>query len=281
MTLIVKRRPVFSLYFVIALILSGACVGAASAATEFCPSTIAGSNAVAPDGTYTVRLGAASARTVTGEVRVQTAAGWYAAPFSKVAIAPAGSGAAVDASGQVLDYLSAPLTIRLPSATPVLYAYVNRAAATGDTVMGWDKYGEVMCDPPGRPKNGTMLVPAPAFTADAAKSIALNARTIEPPFTDTCKDPFSLVHVTELARARYPSLYRDAGFTALPAGFSAIAVAVDRTGKVLDDWLMHSSGVAALDNAAATAAVESKYAPAHAFCSAVPGFYFMRVRFGR
>ncbi len=248
----------------------------ARAAAEFCPATLV-SDPVMVDGNFArLRLGAISPRTVSGVVRLQTQKGWYAASFDNVAF----KALQQDYNDQGMtfsheDFLSDDIMVKLPTSDPVLYAYVAQARATGDTLMNWDRYGDVACSPtPFSPKDKRNSArPMPALSKTP---IALTAKSIGAPFSETCAEPFADVTVTKPGAFHYPGILGRDDPTARPTGVTVVVVAVDRDGSVVDAWVWEPIGTPMLDQAVVDEARKAKYAPGKAFCQNVPGYFVLR-----
>lgn len=251
-------------------------ISRAEAAAEFCPATLV-SDPVMVDGNFgRFRLGAISPRTVSGVVRLQTAKGWYAAPFESVPF----KALQQDYNDQGMtfsheDFLSDDIMVKLPTRDPVLYAYVAQARATGDALMNWDRYGDVGCSPtPFSPKdkrNATRPMPPLSKTP-----IALTAKAIDAPFTAACAEPFADVTVTKRGPFHYPGILGRDDPSARPTGVTVVVVAVDRDGSVVDVWVWEPIGTPMLDQAVVDEARKAKYAPGKAFCENVPGYFVLR-----
>lgn len=257
------------------------CAGAqARAAAEFCPATIAGNFTQVDPSSYRFRLAAISERSVTGFIRVQTKAGWFNAPFTGVALQS--SRKQYDDEGMTFshdDFVSPDMVVHFPSPQEVLYGYVSQAQTKGETLLDWDKEGSVTClptprDPKAKPPAKPMVLPP--LSRDA---VTLTAKAMDAPFTDKCDDPFAPVTVAQLAQFHLPVLFGHDNFTAVPEGTTAVVVAVERDGSVVDAWLWETSGTPILDNAALEQAKKTTYVPGRAFCKNVPGYYLRRTEF--
>lgn len=274
------QAPLSVFAFAIFLLGSG---GVAKAAAEFCPATVSPVYQRVSAREYAFTLGGMSRRDVSGTVRIETASGWFEAPFERVPLRSVASQYNDDGTAFTLDdYLSPTLIVRFPDAVSVTYAYIARASTAGDTVFGWDAKGSVWCDPTGKPATekavGTETPNAPRM--DLTRAIPLRAESVHPPLTSECGDPFSLVGVKRIAYVRYPALLRESGYTDLPKGSSIIVLAINDSGTVIDAWTWETSGNEALDAAAIESARNTVYSPARAFCENVPGYYFMKVAWG-
>lgn len=253
----------------------------ARAAAEFCPATVVGGFTQVDASSFRFRLGAISERTASGFLRFQTENGWYNAPFTGVPFKA--STKMYDDEGMTFshaDYVSDDMVVRFPAAQQhVLYGYVSQAQTSGETVLDWDKQGSVTCLP--TPRDAKPKPPArpPALPPLSKTAIAVTAKPIDSPFGEKCDDPFASVQLTQAPRLQMPALFGPDDFTARPTGTSAVVVAVDQTGGVVDEWLWETSGTPLLDNAVLAQAQKSTFKPGRAFCENVPGYFLLRTEF--
>lgn len=262
----------------LAVVFASLCGTHARAAAEFCPASIVGTPAKSGASSYRFRLGAISERRVSGFVRVQTDKGWFAAPFSGVALQPItkehnDAGFAFSHN----QYLSDDIVVTFPGTVSATYAYVSQAQTKGETVLDWDKEGSVTCLPTPvskKPQPASDALPPLSRTA-----IALTAKPIDAPFDTKCADPFDDVQLSKAEPLHVPALFSHDNFTQVPAGTAAVVVAVERDGSVVDAWLWESSGTPMLDQAAMDQARKSTFTPGRAFCRNVPGYFLMRSEF--
>lgn len=224
-------------------------------------------------GVYEFQLAAMSERTVTGMVRLKTPQGWYNAPFSAVKLHEKPKQAVSEANLYMLNgYISDPVYLQLPGDVPVSYGYVSQASTSGETEFGWDSKGTMVCDPVAQMGS----VPVTGISPPPAQSAVVAAHAIDSPFSDACTRSLGKVAVKEAPPLRLPSMFQG-GDTALQANPTIVAVAVDASGGVVDDWVWQPSGTLALDDAAVNEARHTTYGPAQAFCKNVPGFYLFHV----
>lgn len=250
----------------------------ARAAAEFCPATIA--SPVSPvDATHVrLRIGAASPRTISGFLRMQTAAGWFSVPFFNVVLKEAPANYDVGGfSFSHSDYVSTDLLVRFPQRANVTYAYVSQAASKGDTEFGWDEKGAVSCLP--TPVTQLHPIKRPPLPPVGADAVALTAMPMDDPFDPKCADPNAPIAMTKRGDFRLPAAYSHDNFTAMPEGTTGAIVAVDADGSVVDAWLWETSGTPMLDNAVLDAARKSAFSPGRIFCKNVPGFYLLQTTF--
>lgn len=259
------------------VLLFGLAVCRVDAAAEICPALIDSPLQRVGPGVYEYRLSAMSERGVTGIIRIQTPKGWYNALFQSVKLHQKPAETINDDQVHLLmlnAFVSDPQYVRLPDDTPVSYAYVSQARTSGETVFGWDKSGDMPCEPIPQPQS-TAPPQAVAAATPPANAI-VQARAIDSPFTSTCEKPFSPLKPIVTAPMQYPPIFEN-WYTALPTGTTIVAVAADNKGSILDAWVWESSGTPSLDAAAVSEARGSTYAPARAFCRSVSDYYLFRV----
>lgn len=248
----------------------------AQAAAEFCPATLV-SDPVMVDGNLArFRLGAISARTVSGTVRLQTQKGWYAATFENLALKRLEQN--YSDQGMTFsheDFMSDDIMVKMPTTDPVIYAYVARAHAMGDTFLNWDRFGDVDCWPtPFSPKDKRNSArPMPTLSKNP---VALTAASIDAPFKVGCSEPFADVGVLAPGPFHYPAILGRDDPTARPTGVTAVVAAVDRDGSVLDVWIWEPIGTPMLDQAVVDEVRKTRFAPGKAFCMNVPGYFVLR-----
>lgn len=252
--------------------------GRARAAAEFCPAAVAAAPARVDAASFRLRLRAISERNVSGFLRFQTDKGWYAAAFTGLPLRQLSK--QYNDGGFAFshdDYFSDDIVVKFPAGVSVLYAYVSQAQTKGETLLDWDKEGSVTCLPtPVDPKTAPPALVLPPLSKTA---IALDARKIDAPFDDRCATPFAGVQLGTAALLHLPALFSHDNFTSVPEGTTAVVVAVERDGTVVDAWLWETSGTPLLDQAALDQARKSAFRPGRAFCRNVPGYFLMRSEF--
>lgn len=257
------------------------CAGAqAQAAAEFCPASVAGSFTQVDPSTYRFRLGAISERSVSGFIRVQTQNGWFNAPFTDVALKA--STKMYDDEGMTFshaDFVSPDMVVHFSSPQQVLYGYVSQAQTKGETLLDWDKEGMVTCLP--TPIDSKAKPPAkpPVLPPLSSSAVSLKAQSMDAPFDDKCANPSAPVLLASAPQFKMPTMFGRDSYTARPTGTSAVVVAVERDGSVVDAWLWESSGTPMLDNVVLEQAKKSTFKPGRAFCENVPGYFLMRTEF--
>ena len=225
-------------------------------------------------------LGAISERTVSGFLRVQTDKGWYAAPFSGIALRPLSK--QYNDQGLAFshdDFLSGDLVVAFPAAVSVTSAYVSQAQTKGETLLDWDKEGSVTCMPTPVAAASASPTPTPSLPPLSKSAVTISAKAIDAPFDTSCAQPFADIRMTKAGAFRMPALFGHDDFTARPTGTAAVVVAVERDGSVVDAWLWETTGTPLLDQAVIDEAKSSVYTPGRAFCRNVPGYYLLRSTF--
>lgn len=246
----------------------------AQAAAEFCPAMIEGTPQRVSAGVYAFQLAAMSERSVTGMAQFQTPQGWYTAAFNSVKLHEKPKQAVSTANLYMLNsYISDQVYVKLPADVPISYAYVSQASTSGETFFGWDDKGTMPCEPVGLMDSTAPAAPPPA---PSATQTIIAAHTIAAPFGTACTRPLRKVSFKDAPPLKMPSMF-SGGQTALQANPTIVAVAVDPSGAVVDDWVWQTSGTPALDEAAANEAHKATFGPAQAFCRNVPGYYLFHV----
>lgn len=277
-----------------AAVLAGAgffCLGAqrAQAAVEFCPATVTQSQAIGGGlsaATYAYRLSAESARVVKGEIAVETDAGWFAAPFADVALAPHVSRYDTDEGTYALAQAVSPiLYVRFPKPVTVKGLWVQRAAAPGEPEFGWGKRGEVTCaptpygrveDPSKKPETAAHLHDEDRLAYDVPpgpKDRVVTAQPAAPAAGGACAKPFAEAWATDAAVPGYPQGVKNAGAVVIAK------VAVSSEGHLIDAWVVGNSGLTSFAPYALAAAQQTKYHNAVAYCRPVPSIYLFRATF--
>ncbi|HEY9181341.1 MAG TPA: TonB family protein [Candidatus Baltobacteraceae bacterium] len=285
---------------IVTAILSATCFfalhGAASAMAEFCPAHLT-YEAVAPDSPnpppaqlYGFDLSALTSRTLTSAtLAFDTTAGWYTVAVPSTALSAKVRHYTGNLSFAERDYVSPKMYVRFPQAVAVSHAWVYSAAATGDG-FGWEQKGGVICPPPPQasseqsrhfrnhkamsvdPKDDDRLSDAPEHS-----SVLLAAQPSKALAHADCAEPFREATVLDQVTPHYPEAMR--GDLAVGMTAVGVVVAITADGRVLDAWVRASSGYAAFDNEALSAARRSTYQGGRAYCQAVPGSYMFDVFF--
>lgn len=246
----------------------------AKAAAEFCPAMIEGAPQRVSAGVYELRLAAMSERSVTGMAQFETPQGWYTAAFASVKLHEKPKQAVSQANLFMLNgYISDPVYVKMPADVAISYAYVSQASTSGETFFGWDSKGTMPCEPVGL--MDSVPPPDPIATPSSHDAI-IAAHPIASPVGTACTRPLGKVTFKNAPPMKMPAMFQG-GYTALQAKPTIVAVAVDPSGGVVDDWVWQSSGTPVLDDAAANEARKATFGPAQAFCRYVPGYYLFHV----
>jgi hypothetical protein len=248
----------------IALLL--ACRAQAEARTEFCPAAVLYAPAVPADATgksasLVFALNSESPRTiVSATIVADTDGGWYSWDVANLPL-----------TGAIPRSRSAPLVVDFAKAVFVRHAWILHARVAGDA-FGWQTLGEVSCG-------------VPAFTAPADRPRKpgsgnglrhVAATPIAPLFSTECPHPFTQATVTHAVQPPFPRFAPrliGASYT------SEVEVAVGQTDAILDAWVYKTSGVAALDASALSAARASSFSSAISYCQKAEGYYLFRADF--
>lgn len=271
------RAAVFTLVLLCGFVAAHA---RASAAAEFCPATIVGGAAQVDPSSYRFRLGAISARSVSGFVRLRTKSGWYNAPFSNVSLTS--SAKQYNDNGVAFsheDFLSDDIVVHFPAAQTVTYAYVSQVQTKGETLLDWDKEGSVTCLPTPQSTPAVKPTPAPPLPPLSKSAARIEAHAIDLPLSENCTNAFADVRMLKAGPFRMPAMFGRDSFTARPTGVATVVVAVERDGSVVDAWLWETTGTPLLDDAVVDEARKSTYTPGRAFCENVPGYFVLRSEF--
>ncbi len=223
------------------------CPRAAMAAADTCPVTSVGFLPANPARTlFGFMLIAPRARSISGDIAVDTDHGWFRIRFADVRIERRSAGGL---SSRVL-YARFPETIAIR--------------------RFWVEEAGVPCYPPdgGQPpvvRQGPLMErpPVPGDTVIAAAIRAPYGRM-------DCAQPFSPVRALTIVEPGFPP--RQATFP----GTALVEVTVSADGKVSDAKLIGSSHTSGFDQAALDAAKISKYAPANAYCLPTVGHYLYK-----
>jgi hypothetical protein len=244
-----------------------ACGTQAEARTEFCPATVSYAPAAAADAagrsaSLVFTLGSESPRTIVSATMVaDTDGGWYSWDVANLPL-----------TGTIPQVRSAALAVGFPRAVFVRHAWILHARTAGDA-FGWQTLGDVSCG-------------IPAFGVPAARIEKplpddglhhVTATPIAPLFSMDCPRPFAPATVTHAVQPRFPRFYPP--YLIGVSYTSQIAVAVGQNDAILDAWVDKSSGVAALDASALSAARVSSFASAISYCQKAEGVYLFRADF--
>jgi hypothetical protein len=238
----------------------------AEARTEFCPATVSYAPATPADAagrsaSLIFTLDSESPRTIVSATMVaDTDAGWYSWDVANLPL-----------TGTIPLVRSESVAVDFPHAVFVRHAWILHARTAGDA-FGWQTLGDVPCGIPAF--GGVALRPQKALPDDGLRHVA--ATSIAPLFSTECPHPFTQAKVTYAVQPRFPRFAQrliGVSYT------SEIEVAVGQRDAVLDAWVYKSSGVAALDASALSAARTSSFASAVSYCQKAEGYYLFRSEF--
>lgn len=278
---------------------------AASAMAEFCPAVLeyqrAGSGEAltndadngatqAPSAPlYAFELQALGARTITNAtLAFDTTGGWFTVSVPATTLTVKERHYTGPSSTFVRrDYVSQMMYARFPDAVSIRHAWVYVAMASGDGAFGWQAKGAVQCDPPPAPsphqpakRNFHAVYRLDPKDQDlavmpSATSLVLAANTSKALENTDCAEPFRNATTKSQAQPRYPLAMR--GFSGRAT--TTVEVAINSDGVLEDAWVWGPSGFSPFDDAALSAAQNTTYTGARAYCRPVPGSYFFRVTF--
>jgi TonB family protein len=271
------------------VVLAALCGGRTLAVTEACPAQAGefhpiGAKDVAT--TFAFELFAQSARTVAGTLMVGTSSGWYEVGVPAIALTERKHTYDGKFGPQSrVSYESPPIYVRFPQRVEVIIAFVSQAQTHGETAFGWDAKGDASCTPQAGvdtnepPQFGVdgFHETAPRVDLDAAPTassiIASFAKAPAPGSTD-CAAPFADADVMTPVAPDYP----DSEQRRSPV-LVVVQVVVNAAASPIDAWIYLSSGSAAFDAAALSAAEASHYHAGTMFCRPIGGFLLYPVEF--
>jgi TonB family protein len=199
-----------------------------------CPSSATSLVAVTgSSGTlYAFHLTSHSARTVSGDVTVDSNRGWFTVPLRNVKIEKIANG-----------FGSAMLYARFPAPLRVTNSWLAHD-------------GDKACYPPPMLPSGDRQWP---YTPQNAADL-IPAAIMQPYGRTDCAEPFAPARALTVVLPDFDR--RKATF----AGTAAIDVTIGLDGKPLNATIAESSHTAGFDDAAREAALKSTYSPALAYC---------------
>lgn len=219
------------------------------AKAEFCPARVA--HVLSVDGTrdtYAVQLSAGSPRSVTGQLLLETGAGWFRAPFAPQQLLKTKNGIE-----------SAPIYVTVSTNASLMNVWLAQAASDDSA---WASHGLVACAPD--PERRT---PA-ASAANPASKAQIAAMPIPAPFTYHCAKPF--------AQAKFQNDAMDAE-PYDPGQYGVALVEIDASGKPVGITPIDASdGDFTLRKEIKDRVMHMPITPAIAYCRPVPSTYFLR-----
>ena len=243
---------------------------------EYCPAQLASPAQVVAPRLIALQLESDGPRSVSGSLFVESAAGWYQADFSDVALAQTSvSGGLKGATYTRHPFRSSMLYVQLPAASAILGVFIVQAQATGDPAYGWNARGMVACDSPPNPAPALAAPffgePVVMYALPKPASLVLQAQPIPRPlgYARTCPKPFADADIRSSATMSFDP----ASIGVLGKFGMYVRVAVSDSGRVDGAWPIASSGYPQLDKAAVELAVRSTYRPAISYCAPVRSYY--------
>ena len=286
--------PASMRYFlsILAVIITVVCArDRAVASVEHCPAQIreVHSFGSAEPQLYSLDFSANTARVVSGDVTVQTNAGWFTFPFANLHFVPDTAkykNAYVEFSRT--EYLSPVLYVRFPSSvTNIVRLWVSDAGSKGDGA-GWEPQGNVACQPRsgvtvpwsinGTNDQGVAVRITPlavdlSRAPDTGTAIAM-ASPIRPPDGLDCAHPFTNAAIVHPVVMDDPANARV--FFGQDELITLVEVDVSPTGAIDDASILQPSGNKWFDDHALGAARTSTYAAGTSLCRPAAGSYIFR-----
>ena len=235
--------------------LVGACAlfsPACAKAGEFCPARVEQVAAIPGNGvTYAARLEATSERSVTGQFLLETQTGWYRAPFAPVRLVKSARGIE-----------SVPIYLQLPQPAALLNVWLVQAASDDSN---WASRGVVHCAP------DPMRHVARGLTAAPLNAEIVRAAPVAAPFAYDCPVPFSQAKIEG-------GSVESGDLAGEMQGHLAAQVDLDADGSVIGVEPLLSSGAGLPARTKFADYVRHlRFAPAVAYCRAVPSTYLVTV----
>lgn len=221
------------------------------ARAEFCPARVQSVASVNQEpGAYAVRLAADSPRTVTGAFLVETAAGWFRAPFAPVRLAKTNDG-----------IVSPFIALELPRQPSLKNVWLAQAASDDPL---WQQQGTVACAPePERRVPSNSVARTQLLGATNVSAVPIPA-----PLSYRCAKPF--------AEAEFQGDVMD-GVPYAPGEFATALVDIDANGRVLGVTPIDAAGGDfTLRNEIKQRVMHMPVTPATAYCRPVPSSYLLR-----
>ena len=257
----------------------------ANASPETCPAAV--SNLYPSHGSALIfgfQIEAATARTVTGDLAVETDRGWYRVPFAGSAVTKTTRHYATRANPKPVAsavFASPTIYARFPKPVKILNGWVEKASAAGDT--GWGAGLPFTCYPTPPAYAGNPLYErnldrddaAPMTLAPAAGASLVAANPAAPIESTSCAHPFVDARAVKLVPPSYPYTQ------AMPDGISFVNLTLLPDGSLADATVYQSSGDVAFDVAALEAARRSTFLPKIVYCRPGIGEYLFRAEFRR
>lgn len=270
------------LRFVLSLLVFARCAIAAFAATsastaqpmiELCPAH-AGVMQMATPKLYRFDLVAASPRTVSGSIALQTDKGWFRVPFGAVNLSPT-TVTFVEPNGKLRPFTSARSPVQYVAfgePVNINFWYIESAATN---VADWASVGLFSCyfDPsiPRMPK--LFADSQKRYQSLPAAGQAIEAKPIAPLFRTDCTRPYLDAKAVHPALPVYPFAGR------MPTATAQVEVMILPDGRPVDAKVFVSSGIDAFDVSAINAAKQTTYTPRVAYCHPTVGLYLFKVTF--
>ena len=266
-------------------------VGRTDAMTSICPAYASALNPLdAAAGskmatTFSYELDALSPETVSGTLSVQTDAGWYQVPFGPTVLAAHKESYRL---GQTVftrnNIFSDVLYVRFPKPVSISDEFVS-TITTDDVSFRWPTTIGMTCENAGGPILIARASPDRTHPDDVwplHPALLAEPSTVAPLAASTrafdalgCATPFK--NATPV-KQRLPDFPDDAKGIRAPVTV-IVAVVVDATGKVSDDWVVAPSSIEPLNRASLLAAEASTFSPTISRCQPVVSAYLFHATF--
>jgi TonB family protein len=244
---------------------------------ELCPVYDGYMGQVSPS-VYSFDLTAQSARTVHGNLAIETDRGWFRLPFGPFALTSATRHFAnlMGTSFTDTNFRSPIMYVNFEHPVTILNWWVERGAAD---LADWTSAGLFTCYPnvrsdPNSKYNWRIAASeSNLYTQLPAGTRPMTAIAAPPIEKTDCAKPFADATIDKQVSPTYP-------FSgAMPVSTSQIKVTIMPDGRIVDAKVFKSSGIEAFDIAAMDAAARSTYHPKIAYCRPTIGVYLFKVTY--
>jgi TonB family protein len=247
-------------------------------ASDDCPANIGHFIPTSPT-RYAFDIESEKAGTLQGTIAVQTEGGWFRIPFPAVVLKST-TWHDRDSTGQMVPWgiFASPIMLAaFPTPVRIENYWVEIIEPKGGTPDS-DSKGQYHCEPGtlGRIAPGSSFVEQRQFSqADAGSSTAIAAQPVPPIERTDCLEPMREAVVVTKASPEISPLIRKAGMPLT----TEVEILVGPNGSVEKATVRKSSGSAVFDDAAVTAANETKASPKLVYCKPAFGLYVITETF--
>lgn len=252
-------------------------------AFETCPANVGTWLPVQASATlFAFDVEAPTARTVRGDIAVQTDRGWFRIPFGPVSLQSFNKHYR-ESNGSIWTwstFASPVMRVQFPEAVKIENYWVEIASSTGDSA-GWSSKPAFRCDP-GTPGYLSADTRPPIFLEQGVyehftytSRAVIPAEAVAPIVDNNCANPNKEATPLQTAPTDVPLSVRQAGLPLV----ADIQVLIARDGTVADASVAKSSKSAIFDLAALSAVRASTFQPKRLYCQPVYGEYIFRESF--